>query len=125
VTEPLGGVPHHGPLQERWPTTGRTHDDGARTVSKGGEAQAAESVGDELEIRKANGFTKGKAIACKCSPPEAATNADDGTIETPGGKSTLQIPLPVIPDFYAKTKYSSYVCLGLIVPHILTHSVHR
>jgi hypothetical protein len=26
--EPLGGVPCHGPLQERWPATGRTHDDG-------------------------------------------------------------------------------------------------
>jgi hypothetical protein len=28
-----------------------------------GEAQAAESVGDELEILKANGFAEGKPIA--------------------------------------------------------------
>jgi hypothetical protein len=31
----------------------------------------------------------------------------------------------VIPDFSAKTKYSSYVCPGSIIPHIWTKSVHR
>jgi hypothetical protein len=31
----------------------------------------------------------------------------------------------VIPSFYAKTKYSPYVCPGSIVPHIRTKSVHR
>jgi hypothetical protein len=41
---------------------GGTHDDGTRTVSKGGEAHATKSVSDELEIPKVNGFTEGKAI---------------------------------------------------------------
>jgi hypothetical protein len=31
----------------------------------------------------------------------------------------------VIPNFVSKIMYSSYVCLGLIVPHIRTKSVHR
>jgi hypothetical protein len=39
-----------------------THDDNARTISKVGEAQATKTVGDELEIPKANGFAEGKAI---------------------------------------------------------------
>jgi hypothetical protein len=29
------------------------------------------------------------------------------------------------PDFYAKTKYSSYVCPGSIVPYIRIKSAHR
>jgi hypothetical protein len=31
--------------------------------SQGGEAQATETIGDELKAPKANGFTEGKAIA--------------------------------------------------------------
>jgi hypothetical protein len=38
-----------------------THDDNARTISKVGEAQATETVDDELEIPKVNGFAEGKA----------------------------------------------------------------
>jgi hypothetical protein len=33
--------------------------------------------------------------------------------------------MSVIPDFASKTKYSSYICPGSIVPHIRTKSVHR
>jgi hypothetical protein len=61
--EPLDGASCHGPLQEWWPTAGRAHDEGTRATSKGGEAQAAESVGDELEAPKADGFAEEKAIA--------------------------------------------------------------
>jgi hypothetical protein len=41
---------------------GGAHDNGAQTISKGGEAQAAESVGDELETPQTDGFTEGRNI---------------------------------------------------------------
>jgi hypothetical protein len=53
--------PCHGPLQDQWPTVGRTHDDGTRAAPRG-VTQVAESVGDELEIPNVNGFTEGKTI---------------------------------------------------------------
>jgi hypothetical protein len=58
--EPLDGTSHHVLLQERWLTVGRALNNGAQTVSGEGEAQAAESVSDELETFEANGFTEGK-----------------------------------------------------------------
>jgi hypothetical protein len=65
----LGGVgyppmppPHPGPLQQRWLTAGWAHG-GTRMVSKGGKAQVAELVGDELETPKMKGFAKGKTFA--------------------------------------------------------------
>jgi hypothetical protein len=42
---------------------GGAHNDGTRAASKEGEAQAAESVDDELDSPKEDGFTEGKAIA--------------------------------------------------------------
>jgi hypothetical protein len=63
----LGGVgyplmgPHSSPLQERWLTVGGARV-GTRTVSKGGKAQTAESVGDKLDTPKTNGFAKGKTF---------------------------------------------------------------
>jgi hypothetical protein len=35
---PLDGASYHGPLQERWLSMAGARNDGARTVSKGGEA---------------------------------------------------------------------------------------
>jgi hypothetical protein len=60
---PSLGLPFHGPLQQRWPAVGEAHDNGTRAASEVGEAQAAKSVGDELEAPKAGGFAEGKAIA--------------------------------------------------------------
>jgi hypothetical protein len=61
--EPLNGVSHHGPRWEQWLTTRRVRDDGGRTVFEGEEAQAAESVGDELDTPKVDDFTRGENIA--------------------------------------------------------------
>jgi hypothetical protein len=57
---------------------GGTHDDGTRTASEGEEAQAAESVGDELKAPKADGFPRGKPSPEKCSPLVMGMNANDG-----------------------------------------------
>jgi hypothetical protein len=46
----------------------RTHDNGTRAAFDGGEAQAAESVGNELEAPKADGFAKGKPSPRECLP---------------------------------------------------------
>jgi hypothetical protein len=61
VRTPLYGASRHGPLQERWPTTGGAHDDGTQAASKGGQAQVAKLVGDELKAPKVDGFVNGKA----------------------------------------------------------------
>jgi hypothetical protein len=42
---------------------GAHDDDDTQASSEGGEAQATESFGDELEAPKADDFTEGKAIA--------------------------------------------------------------
>jgi hypothetical protein len=58
----LDGTSCRGPLQERWLTVGGAHDDGPRAIPNGREAQAAESVGDELETLEADGFIEGKKL---------------------------------------------------------------
>jgi hypothetical protein len=90
--EPLDGASHHGLLQVLWHATGGAHDDAIRAAFEEGEAQATESVGDELEAHKADGFTKGKVITGECSPPITETNADDGTIGTASGKHGANPP---------------------------------
>jgi hypothetical protein len=42
---------------------GRLGNDGTRTISEGGEAQATESVGYELNTPEADGFAEGENIA--------------------------------------------------------------
>jgi hypothetical protein len=59
---PLDGASCHGPLQERWLTVAGSRDDDARTMSKGGEAQATKSVKDVLETPKIDGSTEGRNI---------------------------------------------------------------
>jgi hypothetical protein len=41
-----------------------------------------------------------------------------------GGGERGEGRIIVIPDFYAKTNYSSYVCPGSIVSHIRTKNAH-
>jgi hypothetical protein len=60
---------------------GEACDDGAQAFPKRGEAQAAELVGDELEIPEADGFTKGKTLNSECLLPMVAMNSNDGTIK--------------------------------------------
>jgi hypothetical protein len=78
----LDGASYHGLLQERWHTIGGAHDDGARAIPKGGEAQAAESVGDELETPKVMVSLREKPSHGEHSPPVVVMNADDGIIGT-------------------------------------------
>jgi hypothetical protein len=47
-------------VQERWLNASIVRDNGARTVSEGGGAQAAESIGDELNTPEADGFSGGE-----------------------------------------------------------------
>jgi hypothetical protein len=51
---------------------------------------------------------------------ESGVYDDDGARVLPRARRSH-----VIPYFYAKTKYSSYVCPGSIIPHIRIESVHR
>jgi hypothetical protein len=52
----------HGPLQERWLTTGGAHDNGAESISKWGEAQASKTVSNKLETPKTDGSIEGRNI---------------------------------------------------------------
>jgi hypothetical protein len=63
VGSPLMGPPIMVHCRSSGSPRGGVRDDGARTISEGGEAQAAESVGDELNTLKADGFTKGENIS--------------------------------------------------------------
>jgi hypothetical protein len=42
---------------------GRACDDGTRATPKGGEAQAGESIGNELETPEVDGLAEGKPFA--------------------------------------------------------------
>jgi hypothetical protein len=61
--ELLSGVLNHGPPQGRCPAASWAHESGAFVTLPGGKAQAAEVVGDELKVPKANGFTEGQSTA--------------------------------------------------------------
>jgi hypothetical protein len=76
-------------------------------LSLGGEAQAAESNGDELKIPKEDGFTGEKSSHDKCSLSVAVASANDGTIRTSRGKVLCKSPFPARQRsvFFAPVRY--------------------
>jgi hypothetical protein len=61
--ELLSGVLNHAPLRSRCSAVSWAHESDAFVALLGGKAQAAEVVGDELEVPKTNGFAEGESPA--------------------------------------------------------------